>query len=64
MLALLDCHAARAARNDERVRARGCWYEHVNSYVEKLAAETAARQVEGVRAVAKKIEVRLLFDAK
>lgn len=37
---------------------------HVGSYAEKLAAETAARRVKGVRAVAEEIEVRLPFDAK
>lgn len=37
---------------------------HVDSYAEKLAAETAARRVKGVRAVAEEIEVRLSFDAK
>ena len=37
---------------------------HVDSYAEKLAAETAARRVKGVRAVAEEIEVRLPFDAK
>ena len=37
---------------------------HVDSFAEKLAAETAARRVKGVRAVAEEIEVRLPFDAK
>jgi osmotically-inducible protein OsmY len=32
---------------------------HVESYVEKYAAETAARRVRGVKAVAEEIEVRL-----
>jgi len=37
---------------------------HVNSFVQKLAAEAAARRVKGVRAVAEEIEVRLAFDGK
>ena len=37
---------------------------HVNSFVQKHAAEDAARRVKGVRAVAEEIEVRLAFDAK
>ncbi len=37
---------------------------HVNSFVQKHAAEDAARRVKGVRAVAEEIEVRLEFDAK
>jgi osmotically-inducible protein OsmY len=36
---------------------------HVDSFVEKLAAETAARRVKGVKAVVEEIEVRLPFDA-
>jgi osmotically-inducible protein OsmY len=35
---------------------------HVDSYAEKLAAESAARRVKGVKAVAEEIEVRLPFD--
>ena len=35
---------------------------HVESYAKKLAAETAARRVKGVKAVAEEIEVRLPFD--
>jgi osmotically-inducible protein OsmY len=37
---------------------------HVDSYAKKLAAETAARRVKGVKAVAEEIEVRLPFDTK
>jgi osmotically-inducible protein OsmY len=37
---------------------------HVDSYVEKFAAETAARRVKGVKAVAEEIEVRLPFDTQ
>ncbi len=37
---------------------------HVNSFVQKHAAEDAARRVKGVRAVAEEIEVRLAFDGK
>ncbi len=37
---------------------------HVNSFVQKHAAEDAARRVKGVRAVAEEIEVRLAFDAQ
>jgi len=37
---------------------------HVGSYAEKHAAETAARRVRGVRAVAEEIEVRFEFDTK
>ena len=37
---------------------------HVDSYVQKHAAETAARRVKGVKAVAEEIEVRLPFDAR
>ncbi len=37
---------------------------HVDSFVQKHAAEDAARRVKGVRAVAEEIEVRLAFDAK
>ena len=37
---------------------------HVNSFVQKHAAEDAARRVKGVRAVAEEIEVRLESDAK
>jgi osmotically-inducible protein OsmY len=35
---------------------------HVETYAEKHAAETAARRVKGVKAVAEEIEVRLAFD--
>ena len=37
---------------------------HVDSFVQKHAAEDAARRVKGVRAVAEEIEVRLAFDHK
>jgi len=37
---------------------------HVPSFVEKFAAERAARRVKGVRAVAQEIEVRLPADKK
>lgn len=37
---------------------------HVDSYVKKHAAETAARRVKGVKAVAEEIEVRLPFETK
>jgi osmotically-inducible protein OsmY len=37
---------------------------HVDSYAKKHAAETAARRVKGVKAVAEEIEVRLPFDMK
>ncbi len=37
---------------------------HVGSFVEKHAAESAARRVKGVKAVAEEIEVRLPFDIK
>jgi osmotically-inducible protein OsmY len=37
---------------------------HVESFVEKHAAEAAAARVKGVRAVAEEIEVRLPFDKK
>jgi len=37
---------------------------HVNSYAKKLAAETAAHRVKGVKAVAEEIEVRLPFESK
>ena len=37
---------------------------HVDSFVQKHAAEDAARRVKGVRAVAEEIEVRLAFDAR
>ena len=37
---------------------------HVDSYAKKLAAETAARRVKGVKAVAEEIEVRLPFETK
>lgn len=37
---------------------------HVESFAQKLAAETAARRVKGVKAVAQEIEVRLPFDTK
>jgi osmotically-inducible protein OsmY len=36
---------------------------HVDNYAKKHAAETAARRVKGVKAVAEEIEVRLPFDA-
>jgi len=36
---------------------------HVSHFAEKLAAETAAARVRGVKAVAEEIEVRLPFDA-
>lgn len=36
---------------------------HVESVVEKLAAEAAARRVRGVKAVVEEIEVRVPFDA-
>ena len=35
---------------------------HVDSYAKKLAAETAARRVKGVKAVAQEIVVKLPFD--
>jgi osmotically-inducible protein OsmY len=35
---------------------------HVDSFVQKHAAENAARRVKGVRAVADELEVRLAFD--
>jgi len=37
---------------------------HVESFAEKHAAEIAAGRVKGVEAVAKRIEVRLGFNAK
>lgn len=37
---------------------------HVNSYVQKQAAESAARRVKGVKAVVEEIDVRLPFDVK
>jgi osmotically-inducible protein OsmY len=37
---------------------------HVASFAKKLAAETAARRVKGVKALAEEIEVRLPFAAK
>lgn len=37
---------------------------HVESFMEKHAAETAARRVKGVKAVAEEIEVRLPFHVK
>ncbi len=37
---------------------------HVDSYAKKRAAETAARRVKGVKAVAEEIEVRLPFETK
>lgn len=37
---------------------------HVDSYAKKHAAETAARRVRGVKAVAEEIEVRLPFGTK
>ena len=36
---------------------------HVDSYAEKHAAETAARRVRGVKAIAEGIEVRLPMDS-
>jgi len=37
---------------------------HVNSYAQKLAAESAVRQVKGVRAIAEEIEVRYPNERK
>jgi osmotically-inducible protein OsmY len=37
---------------------------HVENYASKFAAETAARRVKGVKAVAEEIEVKLLHDPK
>ena len=37
---------------------------HVDSYAKKLAAETAARRVKGVKAVAEEIEVRVPVETK
>ena len=37
---------------------------HVESFVEKFAAERAARRIKGVKAVAEEIEVRLPFNVK
>ena len=37
---------------------------HVSSYVEKVAAEKAARRVKGVRAIAEELEVRYPSDKK
>jgi len=37
---------------------------HVSSYAEKLAAEAAARRIQGVRAIAQEIEVRYPSDKK
>jgi osmotically-inducible protein OsmY len=37
---------------------------HVQSFMEKQAAETAARRVKGVKAIVEEIEIRLPFDAK
>ena len=37
---------------------------HVDSYVEKFAAERAARRIKGVKAVAQELEVRLPSDRK
>lgn len=37
---------------------------HVESFMEKHAAETAARRVKGVKAIAEEIEVRLPFHVK
>lgn len=37
---------------------------HVESFAQKLAAETAARRVKGVKAVVEEIEVRLPFDTQ
>ena len=37
---------------------------HVENYVEKYAAETAAQRVKGVKAVAEELEVRLPSDIR
>ena len=37
---------------------------HVASYVEKVAAESAARRIKGVRAIAEELEVRYPSDKK
>jgi len=37
---------------------------HVETYAQKLAAETAARRVKGVKAVAEELEVKLPFSIK
>ncbi len=37
---------------------------HVANYAQKQAAETAARRVKGVKAVAEEIQVRLPFDVR
>ncbi|MGV1914260.1 BON domain-containing protein [Rhizobium sp. 22-785-1] len=37
---------------------------HVNTYIEKQAAEKATRRVKGVKAVAEEIEVKLAFDVQ
>ncbi len=37
---------------------------HVDTYAQKLAAETAARRVKGVRAVAEEIKVHLPFETR
>lgn len=37
---------------------------HVDSYVQKQAAEKAARRVKGVKAIAEEIEVKLPFDSQ
>jgi osmotically-inducible protein OsmY len=37
---------------------------HVPSYLQKIAAERAAKRVKGVKAVAEEIEVRFAFDPK
>ncbi len=37
---------------------------HVDTYMEKQAAEKAARRVKGVKAVAEEIEVKLAFDVQ
>lgn len=37
---------------------------HVDSYVQKQAAENAARRVKGVKAIAEEIEVKLPFEIK
>jgi osmotically-inducible protein OsmY len=37
---------------------------HVESYAQKLSAETAARRVKGVKAIAEELEVRLPYSVK
>ena len=48
------------AANDGVITLSG----HVENYASKFAAETAARRVKGVKAVAEEIEVKLLYDTK